>query len=219
MDAPLTPAFALTLLDQQKTDNSSLSFGVKPNCVILSIFFEMFITGIFDINHKNQVMVKRPAINLPEYQNAIYKRISASIRPRSLQHWINSFHNSAASSSAVTEIMDSVVRDLQKRKLLFVNENLVYVADADFLSNKISVIKKELTTNAPVTDDVLVLAALMTRCHILKQYYSVPEKKQIKNRIRRIWQDHVFDQSEVTSTAMDYDSLQVILGAVFTVLE
>ena len=31
MDAPLTPAFALILLDRQKTDNASLSFGVKPN--------------------------------------------------------------------------------------------------------------------------------------------------------------------------------------------
>jgi hypothetical protein len=59
----------------------------------------------------------------------------------------------------------------------------------------------------------------MMRCHILKQYYSVPEKKQIKNRIRGIWQDRVFDQSEVTSTTMEYDSLQVILGAIFTVLE
>ena len=219
MDAPLTQAFALTLLDRQKIDNTSLSFGVKPNCVILSIFFELFINGIFDINHKNQVTVKRPGVGLSEYQNAIYKRISASIRPRSLQHWINSFHNSAASSSAVTEIMDSVVRDLQKRKLLCVNENQVYVADADFLSNKISAIKKELTKNAPVTDHILVLAALMMRCHILKLYYSVPEKKQIKNRIRGIWQDRVFDRSEVMSTTMDYDSLQVILGAIFTVLE
>ena len=47
----------------------------------------------------------------------------------------------------------------------------------------------------------------------------VPEKKQIKNRIRGIWQDRIFDRSEVMSTAMDYDSLQVILGAIFTVLE
>ena len=219
MDAPLTPAFALILLDRQKTDNASLSFGVKPNCVILSIFFELFINGIFDITHKNQVMVKRPGINLPDYQNAIYKRVSASIRPRSLQHWINSFHNSAASSSAVTEIMDSVIGDLRKRALLSVNENQVYVADAGFVSNKISTIKKELTTNGPVTDHVLVLAALMMRCHILKLYYSVPEKKQIKNRIRGIWQDRIFDRSEVMSTAMDYDSLQVILGAIFTVLE
>ena len=219
MDAPLTPAFALILLDRQKTDNASLSFGVKPICVILSIFFELFINGIFDINHKNQVMVKRPGINLPDYQNAIYKRVSASIRPRSLQHWINSFHNSAASSSAVTEIMDSVIGDLRKRALLSVNENQVYVADAGFVSNKISTIKKELTTNGPVTDHVLVLAALMMRCHILKLYYSVPEKKQIKNRIRGIWQDRIFDRSEVMSTAMDYDSLQVILGAIFTVLE
>ena len=219
MDAPLTPAFALILLDRQKTDNASLSFGVNPNCVILSIFFELFINGIFDINHKNQVMVKRPGINLPDYQNAIYKRVSASIRPRSLQHWINSFHNSAASSSAVTEIMDSVIGDLRKRALLSVNENQVYVADAGFVSNKISTIKKELTTNGPVTDHVLVLAALMMRCHILKLYYSVPEKKQIKNRIRGIWQDRIFDRSEVMSTAMDYDSLQVILGAIFTVLE
>lgn len=180
MDAPLTPAFALILLDRQKTDNASLSFGVKPNCVILSIFFELFINGIFDINHKNQVMVKRPGINLPDYQNAIYKRVSASIRPRSLQHWINSFHNSAASSSAVTEIMDSVIGDLRKRALLSVNENQVYVADAGFVSNKISTIKKELTTNGPVTDHVLVLAALMMRCHLLK--CTTPCRK--RNRLR-----------------------------------
>ena len=219
MDISLTPAFALILLDHQKTDNSGLSFGVKPNCVILSIFFELFIAGVFDINPKNQVAVKRPSIDLPEYQNAIYKRVSASIRPRSLQHWINSFHNSAATYSAVAEIMSSVSQDLQTRGLLRVDENRVYQADTQIIEGRISSIKAELASSSPVTDDTLVLAAMMMRCHILKQYYNVLEKKQIKSRIRGIWQDRVFDRSEVASSTMDYESLQVILGAIFTVLE
>ncbi|GMQ57720.1 GPP34 family phosphoprotein [Vallitalea sediminicola] len=160
-------------------------------CIVAGAFSELIMEGTIKNDDKGKVVIEKEQNNYSGYLELIYNEINKQ-KPKTLKKWIEnySFTFSSKPIKSLTEkitesLIDKECIQLETKKGML-KEHSVLNIDKKKVDNIIEKIRAEFLEEGELTDETIILTALMLRTNMLKKYFSKYENGKLKERIKQI---------------------------------
>ncbi len=186
-DLSITQEYMICTVNEKGTISSYNEKAVA--CLLVSGLLEMELAKCISIDDKRV----RVCAELPEemsYLKPLYNAINQD-KPVKIAKLIEGY-TIAFTNKKLRELEDSLMASLREADVVepvktgFLSNKDSYVPKKDVITGIIEKIRAELLEDGEISEDVIVLTALMDKVGNLKDYFSKYEQKELKNKIEAI---------------------------------
>ena len=212
-DLGITQKFLLLALNK----NGKLSAWASEQQVCLTggAVLELLEEGCCRIEGKKVTAVKEPDKSAA-YLTSVYRYLEE--KPRKLDKITYDYtftFTDARLKKLLSEVGESLAEEgcVRKESKGLIVENIRYYPEESCVDNVVQQLRAELLEEGEVSEDMVVLAALLDVSGLLKQYFSKYETEQLKSRLKSIRES---EQGATVRKMLEY--MESIIVAVIAVV-
>lgn len=184
----ITEKYLLCMLKEKKITNSDLLVHVFASMII-----EMMLEGNLEITEKNKIKLtdKVPTIS---YYKELYDIIKAkrkdSIKIKDLISDICYYTFTEKKLKSIITPLKQRMEDnglitIQHKKIIFIKKEKIIISNEKF-NSYVEEIRAELLEEGKLTDEIILLAALLDSTKFLKNIFTKYEKETINKQLKEI---------------------------------
>ena len=176
----------------------------KTTCLAASAIVELLMDNILTLDGK-KLSVQAPLPEDKSYLRQVYYVVMKK-QPVKFESVMECF-----SFNFTDKYMDGLIEDIgeslvnlgcvQKEKGGFMNGKTLYIPNADDVDHIVQNIRAELLEEGEISEDIVVLTALLNKSGDLQRYFSSYEKQALKKRLEEIREN---PQNELIRKATEY---------------
>jgi len=192
-DLSFTQEFFLCALKPK--GSTTLTNSIESStCLFAGALLELLIGGYIEFDDKNRVLVKQSLSAGKEYLSFIYEFISNN-KPMKVETVAEKF---VFDFKKPDELFQLVGRSLMKDgyieeesgKGLFKNK-VSFIPNESEVTKVIEKLRAELLEQGEISDEVVVLGALLNKSGLIKKYFSKYEVQKLDERLKEIKKSEV----------------------------
>lgn len=176
----------------------------KTTCLAASAIVELLMDNILTLDGK-KLSVQAPLPEDKSYLRQVYYVVMKKqpVKFESVMEYFSFNFTDKYMDGLIEDIGESLVNlgCVQKEKGGFMNEKTLYIPNADDVDHIVQNIRAELLEEGEISEDIVVLTALLNKSGDLQRYFSSYEKQALKKRLEEIREN---PQNELIRKATEY---------------
>lgn len=201
-DLSTTQQYFLCIL---KKNGKISSFEMeKTTCLAASAVVELLMDDILSLDGK-KVLVQAPLPEKKSYLRQVYDIVQKKqpVKFESVVEYFSFNFTDKYMNGLVEDLGESLVElgCVQKEKGGFMNGKTVYIPNESDVDYIVQSIRAELLEDGEISEDIVVLTALLNKSRDLQRYFSSYEKQALKKRLNEIREN---PQNELIHKATEY---------------
>lgn len=201
-DLSTTQQYFLCIL---KKNGKISSFEMeKTTCLAASAVVELLMDDILSLDGK-KVSVQAPLPEKKSYLRQVYDIVQKKqpVKFESVVEYFSFNFTDKYMNGLVEDLGESLVElgCVQKEKGGFMNGKTVYIPNESDVDYIVQSIRAELLEDGEISEDIVVLTALLNKSRDLQRYFSSYEKQALKKRLNEIREN---PQNELIHKATEY---------------
>lgn len=176
----------------------------KTTCLAASAVVELLMDDILALDGKKlsvQTPLPEEKIYLRRVYDVVWKK--QPVKFESVVECFSFNFTDKYINGLVEDLGESLVKlgCVRKEKGGFMNGKTVYIPNADDVDHVVQNIRAELLEDGEISEDIVVLTALLNKSGDLQKYFSSYEKQDLKKRLNEIREN---PQNELIRKASEY---------------
>ncbi|OUP86708.1 hypothetical protein B5F07_01595 [Lachnoclostridium sp. An169] len=176
----------------------------KTTCLAASAIVELLMDNILTLDGK-KLSVQAPLPEDKSYLRQVYYVVMKKqpVKFESVMEYFSFNFTDKYMDGLIEDIGESLVNlgCVQKEKGGFMNGKTLYIPNADDVDHIVQNIRAELLEEGEISEDIVVLTALLNKSGDLQRYFSSYEKQALKKRLEEIREN---PQNELIRKATEY---------------
>ena len=176
----------------------------KTTCLAASAIVELLMDNILTLDGK-KLSVQAPLPEDKSYLRQVYYVVMKKqpVKFESVMEYFSFNFTDKYMDGLIEDIGESLVNlgCVQKEKGGFMNGKTLYIPNADDVDHIVQNIRAELLEEGEISEDIVVLTALLNKSGDLQRYFSSYEKQALKKRLEEIREN---PQNELIHKATEY---------------
>ena len=176
----------------------------KTTCLAASAIVELLMDNILTLDGK-KLSVQAPLPEDKSYLRQVYYVVMKKqpVKFESVMEYFSFNFTDKYMDGLIEDIGESLVNlgCVQKEKGGFMNGKTLYIPNADDVDHIVQNIRAEFLEEGEISEDIVVLTALLNKSGDLQRYFSSYEKQALKKRLEEIREN---PQNELIRKATEY---------------
>lgn len=189
-DLSFTQEFFLCAL-KQKGSTTLMNSMESSTCLLAGMLLELLLDGDIEIDEKKKVLIKQPLSSEKPYLASLYGFIQTN-KPMKVETIAEKLAFDFKKPDELFQLVgNSLAKDgyvtQESQKGLFKSKSR-FIPNENEVTKVIEKLRAEFLEEGQISDEVLVLGALLNKSGLIKRYFSQHEVQKLKERLKEVKQ-------------------------------
>ena len=193
-------------------------------CLIISGVAELLRAGFLTRDEKKRLSIdnSKPWDNALPYLTPLYEKFIAAKKPQTIKDFIEKYKYSLdAYMSAIIDSLSAVgAIGEYEQKGFFTKKvkRIIQVPKQEATATVVEILRNEFLRNGELTDDTVILAALLDKSGLLGSYFNKTETDALKARMKEVRSSETYAAINKVLTDIDDDTAAIFTAVILPII-